>query len=327
MSWLLENWFGGKESLEQAREEIQRYAQKEVYLGVSGLENPEQSSTRMAPQDLFLSLYGPWDNKLEENEAEFLRFVHDELPPVVRDEVGIIPFFSTPTTKGYLVLTFIRNASKRDIAFYKLPLSLVDEKGEVVAKKTFDMLKYGSVGDKSSRPAEFLFSWDAFARMPEQDEQLFLRFDAPLRKKRTVSKQPTTLTPVEQAHYENMAARQQLTVQPGEVKLDPLDILPADEGALKVIVLFRNGLDKRVEFTEVPILLRDRDGAEVARVRFGLKNLHVDANSSLIWGFTIPNESITKPYVKAEECSAYIPDPKPEKIRRVRRTPRGGIVQ
>ncbi|UFJ40073.1 SLAP domain-containing protein [Brevibacillus humidisoli] len=326
MSWLLENWFGGKESLEQVREEIKDYAQKEVYLGVSGLENPEQSSNRVPPQELFLALHGPWEKKLEENEAEFLQFVHDELPPVVRDEVGIISFFAAPTTQGYLVLTFIRNAGKRDVAFYKLPLSLVNARGEVMAKKNFDMMKFGTVGDRTSRAADFLFRWEEFRQIPEQGEPLFLRFDAPLRKKTTTAVGPTdTMDPKALAHYEERSAEQQMSVVPGEVKLDALDILPADEGNWKVVVLFRNGLDKRLEFTEVPIQIRDQQGAEVATIRFGLKNLRVDPNSSLIWGFDIPAESINKPGVNPAECTAYIPDPEPKKSLRTKRRSRGMI--
>ena len=326
MSWLLENWFGGKESLDQVREEISGYVQKEVYLGVSGLENPEQSANRMAPQELFLALHGPWGKKLDENEAAFLQFVHDELPPVVRDEVGIISFFATSTREGYLVLTFIRNAGKRDIAFYKLPLSLVNEKGEVLAKKSFDMLKFGSVGDRSSRAADFLFRWEEFRRLPEPDEKLFLHFDAPLKKRiTTVAGPEDTLTAAELEHYKKLAVDQRLEVVPGEVKLDALDLLPADDGAWKVVALFRNGLNNRVEFTDVPIQIRDQQGKEVAVVRFGLKNLRVDPNSSLIWGFRIPPESVKKSRVDLSECTAYIADPESKKSLRGKRRSRGMV--
>lgn len=326
MSWLMENWFGEKNSLEQVREEIPQYIKNEVYLGVSGLENPEQSANRVAPKDLFLVLHGPWGKKLEENEAEFLQVVHDALPPVVRDEVGIIPFFTTPTQEGYLVLAFIRNASTRDIAFYKLPLSLVNEQGEVLAENVFDMKQFGSVGDMTSRTAEFLFAWKAFKRMPKEGEELSLRFDAPVRKRvTTVAGAEGTLTPEEREHYTKVAIERKLEVIPGQVKLDALDLLPANDGAWKVIALFRNGLEKHLEFTEVPIQLRDRQGKEVGVVRFGLKNLRVEPKSSLIWGFLIPSETVKKANVDLSECTAFIDDPVPKKSLRSKQRPRGMV--
>ncbi|WP_243014849.1 SLAP domain-containing protein, partial [Brevibacillus borstelensis] len=178
MSWLLENWFGSKESLEAVREEIQENLHKEIYLGVSGIENPEQSSNRVPSKELFLSLHGPWDT-LDEQEAELLRFVHDELPAVVRDEVGIFPFYTQVTQEGYLVLTYIRNSTQQSILLDRLRLNLVTPEGKVVATKSFEMMTFGPIGDESSRPCEFLFRWDEFDDLPEKEVPLTLGYQRP----------------------------------------------------------------------------------------------------------------------------------------------------
>ncbi|WP_019123235.1 SLAP domain-containing protein [Brevibacillus massiliensis] len=312
MSWLLENWFGSKESLDQVREDIREHAHKETYLGVSGIENPELSSNRVEPSELFLSLHGPWEDKLQDIEEELLQFIHDELPPIVRDEVGIIPFFTSVLPHGYLMLTFIRNASEEDILLNQLPLSLVTPDGEVVAQKTFDMLSFGSIGDYSSRPCEFVFRWEEFTKVPEQVVPLSLVFDAPPVRKAGGKDTPQDgLTSEEMTHYEKIA-KEQPAVPSGEVELKVLGIKPTEEGGLKVVVLFRNGLDKTLEFTEVPIIIRDKSGEEVARAHFGLKNLHVAAKDSRVWGFCVPADSLTKTDVNPEECTAFIPDAKPD---------------
>jgi SLAP domain-containing protein len=183
MSWLLENWFGTQESLEQVREEIREHLQKESYLGVSGLDHPEQSSNRVESKELDVIMTGPWENKLEELEEELLEYIHNELPPVVRDEVGILPFFTNVTAEGYLVLTFLRNACNRDILLQKLPLALATPDGEIVARKTFDMLPFGILGKFVSRPSEFLFRWNEFTRVPEEEVPLTLVFEGKPKKR------------------------------------------------------------------------------------------------------------------------------------------------
>lgn len=325
MSWLMENWFGSKSNLEEIKEELGNHLRKETYLGISGIENPEQSSTRLSAKELFLSLYGPWGDKLETMDAEFLQFIHDELPPVVRDEVGVIPFYTSVVTDGILVLAFIRNASRRDIAFYKLPLTLVTPQGEVVARRTFNMLKFGSVGSKTSRPCEFLFRWRDFVKIPEQDVPLSLVFDAAVQKvKPRQMRQTQVLTSDELSRYQQLAAEQP-PVPEGEVEIKVLDLTSADEGGLRVVVQFRNGLDKRLEFTEVPILIHDDSGDEVARVRFGLKNLHVDPHGDRIWGFHVPPGSIKKSDVDPAACTVFIPRAEPKKSRKVSGKSKGMI--
>lgn len=313
MSWLLENWFGSKESLEQVREDIHDHLHKELYLGVSGIDSPEQSSTRIASKELQLLMNGPWDNKLDETESELLQYIHDELPPVVRDEVGIVPFFTQVTAEGYLVLSYIRNASNRSVLLQKLPLSLVTADGEVVAKKTFDLMSFGSIGDLSSRPCEFIFRWNEFSKVPDQEVPLTLAYKKPDSKKSGVENDPNSgLSPEEIAHYKKEIAKT-TPVAEGQVDLQVLDIMAGEENGLKVVVMFRNGLAKRLEFTEVPIMVRDKSGVHVARVNFTLENMKVEANSSRIWAFDIPASSISKPVVDAADLTAFIPNARQQK--------------
>jgi SLAP domain-containing protein len=311
MSWLLENWFGSKESLEQVREEIHENLHKEFYLGVSGIDNPEQSSTRIPSKELHLSLHGPWD-QLSEAEAELLQYIHDELPAVVRDEVGIVPFFTQVTQEGYLVLTYIRNATKRDVLLQNLPLELVTPEGEVVARKSFDLISFGPIGDESSRPCEFLFRWDEFIKIPEKEVPLTLSFRRPVNKQAKETQTPQGgLSAEELERYRQKAA--EFAPEAGQVDLRVLDVIGTEDNGLRVVVLFRNGLDKRLEFTEVPIIVQDQAGDRVARVRFTLENMKVEAGSQRIWAFTIPSTSINKPNVDPAQCTVFIPQARQQK--------------
>ncbi|MGC5324904.1 SLAP domain-containing protein [Brevibacillus sp. SYSU BS000544] len=313
MSWLLENMFG-KENIDEVKDDVHTHLQAESYIGVSGIENPEQSSNRVPAKELFLSLHGDWEHRMQEPEIELLQFIHDALPPIVRDEVGIIPFFTNVLNEGYLVLTFVRNASNKDITFNKLPLSLVDPEGNVVASKTFDMITFGGIGDNCSRPCEFLFRWEEFSHIPKEEVPLRLTFNRPLKgAEQSAFDLRDGLTEVEKKKYEKIA-QEQITIN-GDVELRVLGIDQADEGGLRVVVLFQNGLDKSLEFTEVPIIIQTLQGEEIARVHYGLKNLQVAPNTSRLWGFHVPKENMRKANVKPEECKAVIPKARPENPR------------
>ncbi|GED33893.1 SLAP domain-containing protein [Brevibacillus centrosporus] len=305
MSWLLENWFGSKESLEQVREDIHEHLHKEFYLGISGIDNPEQSSTRIPSTELELVMNGPWDNRLEETEAELLQYIHDELPAVVRDEVGVVPFFTQVTDDGYLVLTYIRNATNRSVLLQKLPLTLITNEGEVVAKKTFDLIPAGPIGDLTSRPFEFLFRWDEFSKLPEQEVPLTLTYQKPAAPK-AVEEMTQGLTKEENEKYLKQA-KEHSPLAAGQVDLQVLDITKGEEDGLRVIVAFRNGLEKRLEFTEVPIIVNDEEGNNVARIQYTLANMKVEANSNRVWAFDIPSTSIKQDDYDVSKLTAVIP--------------------
>lgn len=315
MSWLLENWFGSKESLEDVKEDIQNHLHRESYIGISGIENPEQSSTRIPAKELDLTFVGPWAQNLDDAETELMQLIHDEMPSVVRDEFGVLPFFTNVLKEGYLVLSFIRNASNREVLLNKLPLALVTSDGTVVAKKTFDMLQFGPVADLSSRPCEFMFRWSEFSYIPEEEVPLSLVYLGKSKKdpnRAEQLQQASSLTAEEQEKYEKLAMTEH-PVAGGKVDLRVLEIMPGEEGGLKVIVLFSNGLEKRLEFTEVPIQIRDRQGNEVASMHYGMKNLRVDAKSTRIWAFYVPVDSLKTTEIAPEDLTAYIPEAKPEK--------------
>lgn len=304
MSWLLENWFGSKESLEQVREDIHEHLHKEFYLGVSGIDNPEQSSTRIASKELDLVINGPWDNNLEEAETELLQYIHDELPPVVRDEIGIFPFFSQVTDDGYVVLTYIRNATDRSVLLQKLPLTLITDEGEVVARKSFDLISAGPIGDLSSRPFEFLFRWNEFSKLPEQEVPLTLTYQKPT--KAEIGQELNKGLSKEEAE-KYLKQTETAPVKLGQVDLQVLDIMPGEDNGIKVVVAFRNGLEKRLEFTEVPIIVNDEQGNNVARVQYSLQNMKVEAKSNRVWAFEIPATSIKQENVDLTKLTATIP--------------------
>lgn len=309
MSWLLENWFGNKESLEQVREDVQEYLQTESYVGISGLEKPEESSNRIAPADLEMNLFGPWSGRLDEMDMDLLRFIHDQLPPIVRDEIGVMPFFTNALDEGYLVLAFIRNATERDVFMERLPLVLTTVDGEVVARKTFDMIQFGGLADMSSRPYDFFFRWDEFIKVPEQEVLLLLSVD---HEKQQQSKRAEELLEVkngltaeEESLFQAEAAKAPAA---GRVDLHVVGITNVEEGGIKVIVALGNGLGARVEITEVPIIVQDKAGNLVARVNYGLRNLWVEAGQNRLYGFYIPEDSLQQEKVDAHQCTAYIPE-------------------
>lgn len=307
MSWLLENWFRSEENLEKVREEINKIAHKEVYLGVSGMDRPELSFTKVESKELTMTLPASWENTLEEAEVDLLQFIHDELPPIVRDELGVIPFYTSVLSNGYLMLAFVRNSGIRRVGFKQLPLSLVTSEGEVIAHKVFEMEDFQNLPGMTSRPCELMFRWEDFARMPQENEELSLLFDAPVKKKEVKKNRLVReLSDEEMAYYEKVA-KEQPPVADGVVEATVLDMQVSPGGSVKVVVLFRNGLDENLEFNSVPILIHDQSGEEVARLQYKLKNLKVAARDNRIWGFFVPAESLKKFGVDPTVCTARVP--------------------
>ncbi|WP_232697856.1 SLAP domain-containing protein [Brevibacillus daliensis] len=316
MSYKLANLFGSTEGLDQARKDIHDHLQKEVYLGVSGLEQPELSSNRLSSKELEIYENSFWAKELDDVELEFLQMIHDELPSVVRDEIGVFPFFTNVLNDGFLVITFLRNATEKDIILNKLPLALVDAKGNVYARKTFELLAVGPVPKLSSRPLEFKFDWENFIEMPDEDTQLTMVYDndtvKQFKRDEELVEKHNGLTDEEEETY-TQKVEELFPIKKGQVELQAIDLVQVKDGGLKVIVAFMNGLEKRVEFTEVPVIICDEKGRQIANMHFGMQSLQVQPNNRRLWGFYIPVSSIEAKDMDVSKCKAYVPEARQDK--------------
>ncbi|ARU60501.1 hypothetical protein CBW65_04990 [Tumebacillus avium] len=99
------------------------------------------------------------EQQYSEAEKERMQEQLLSLPPLHIGEVNVVPFDTGMYQGGCFVRVFIRNAWEVDeeLTIEKMPLSLIDATGEIVARGTFTLKNFGSLRFGESRV--WTFAW------------------------------------------------------------------------------------------------------------------------------------------------------------------------
>lgn len=104
-----------------------------------------------------LDLHESWEKALPEEQKMKLHELFDTITPPKEGEVNFMGFQASQNEQRDLsVSVFIRNGSKKDIRFEKLPLSVKDASGEVIATGGFALEDF-EVKANTTKPWTFHF--------------------------------------------------------------------------------------------------------------------------------------------------------------------------
>lgn len=104
-----------------------------------------------------LDLHDSWEQALPEEQKQKLHEIFDKITPPKEGEINFMGFQASQNEQGDLsVSVFVRNGSKKDVKFEKLPLKVKDATGEVVATGGFTLEDF-EVKANTTRPWTFHF--------------------------------------------------------------------------------------------------------------------------------------------------------------------------
>lgn len=104
-----------------------------------------------------LELHESWEKALPEDQQQKLQEVFDKIDPPKEGEVNFMGFQAKQNDDGDLSISvFIRNGTKKDVTFQKLPLAVKDATGEEVATGGFALEDF-KVRANTTKPWTFHF--------------------------------------------------------------------------------------------------------------------------------------------------------------------------
>jgi len=95
--------------------------------------------------------------------------------------------------------------------------------------------------------------------------------------------------------------------KPGEVNFMGIQAQVDESGSLHTTLLIRNGSEKNVKFEQLPLIVEDASGDQVAKGTFQFEELEIKANTSKPWTFIFPKELVLKDDVDLSKWKVYPP--------------------
>lgn len=254
-----------------------------------------------------LSYHPDWHVGIEQNYV--YRFLNNECPPLKPNQISLAGIDLEKQENGSLKVTvFVRNSLNQAIRLGKTPLLLLDENGDMVAKKQFDLSVLGDIPARSSRPWVFAFAKrDVFSeRIPKENWTLAFELK---KDKHIVELEDSWEKSLAEEDKEKLRSFAASLTPPkdGEVNFMGIQAKQADNGDLRVVLLIRNGSNKNLSLEKLPLVVEDASGEVVAEGAFTLQPLQVKANTSKPWTFIFPKEMVLKRELDLTKWKAYPP--------------------
>lgn len=256
-----------------------------------------------------LSIHPEWQISKEDEYA--FRFLNMECPPLKANQLSLYGIHLIEESDNLFRITaFIRHSLQQPIALSETTLVLLNEKDEILGRKTFDLTEVGELPPQSARPWSFYFTEkDLFTTdLPREGWKLAFQLQPSTRKHslELASSWKQSLASAEKKKLRELVE----SLEPpkkGEVNFMGLQAKVSENGDLHVALLIRNGSEKNVSLEQLPLQIEDAAGDIVASGSFKLDDFSIRANTSKPWTFIFPAHLVVKKTPDFSRWRAYPP--------------------
>lgn len=244
------------------------------------------------------------ESGVQAEDRYYFQFLLNELQPLKRNQISISPIELRVEEQNIHAQLFFRQSLEKEVTLSSAELLLMNGGGQIQAAQTFDLSEVGQLPAESARPWIVTFTKDSLKVPVEQintsDWTVAFKLSTPHRLE--LSDEWETSLADEQKERLHQMVSGLTPPKPNEVNLMGLEAKQDDEGKLIVSILIRNGQEKNIEISQLPLTVIDATNQEIARGGFTLPPLLVKANTSKPWTFIFPKDMVS---VKNPDLSVW----------------------
>lgn len=235
------------------------------------------------------------ESGVQTEDRYYFQFLLNELQPLKRNQISISPIELRVEEQNIHAQLFFRQSLEKEVQLSSAELLLMNGEGQIQAAQTFDLSEVGQLPAESARPWIVTFTQDSLRVPVEQikptDWTVAFKLSSPHRLE--LSDEWETSLADEQKERLHQLVSGLTPPKANEVNLMGLEAKQDDEGKLIVSILIRNGQEKNIEISQLPLTVIDATNQEIARGGFTLPPLVVKANTSKPWTFIFPKEMVS----------------------------------
>ncbi|MBU3158312.1 SLAP domain-containing protein [Clostridium frigoris] len=241
-------------------------------------------------------------------QKEFIIEELNELPPLEDGQVSINGIYTFDMEDKIEVSVYIRNGSSKQINFHKVPLLIVNNNGDIIARQTVDMKEFGILKPFCARPYKVYFDKINMLVDVISSDDWKIQFGKAVSTVNTVKVQfegfPGEVHQELEGTFTKFLNKLPL-IKAGDVNIEVFKTLRCLDNSISIVFLIRNGCDTIVKLETLPIIIKDEDGEIVASGVFDIENVNVNPHKAKIYDFTITQEYIVKKDADINNCKVY----------------------
>lgn len=238
---------------------------------------------------LKLSLHPDEEALVSDIKKMMLEEELEEFDGIRENDVNIRTSYVFDDGENIEIGVFFRNATKDDLHFTTLPLTLVDENENILVSETFRLDSLGEVPAYSARPHKILFSK---ANMPENiniNKGCKIIFSEQIE---TLNIAHIEYEDIENIPFEmQMFLKQSLNTLPpiekGQVDLTTYEVYMEKDNKIKVTFLVRNGKNETFKVEKLPITIYDKNNKIIHTTTLEIDGIELNSNKAKLFSFII----------------------------------------
>ncbi|MBZ9636579.1 SLAP domain-containing protein [Clostridium sp. FP1] len=256
--------------------------------------------------DLHLNEYDK--GVMSDFQKDFLSEELAGMPPLEDGQVSINGVYTFDMGDKIEVSVYLRNGLANQINFHKVPLVIINQKGEVLAKQIMDMHDFGILPPFSARPYKVYFDKiNVFVDTIPMDDWK-IQFEKSISAIKTVKVELDEMPKNMDRDLKNSFIKflnKLPLIRSGDVNIEVFKTLRCMDNSISIVFLILNGYDKIVKLERLPILIVDEQGEVVAKGIFDIENINVNPHKAKIYDFTITEEYIVNKDYDISNCKVY----------------------
>ncbi|NRD77326.1 accessory Sec system S-layer assembly protein [Bacillus sp. BRMEA1] len=236
-----------------------------------------------------------WEMALK--ERYIYQYHHRKLAKIKEGQLSIAGIGFYEVNGEIAVEALIQNAVSRPITIHAVDLLLMDEEGNLAARKRFSLEHLGELPAFTTTPWRFLFFAEDRVTDAPVSNQWKIMFEL-----NTASNNETLdlelgweerLSGEKRLQMESMLARLP-KLGANEVNIAGVEVKFLDNQSLEAVLLIRNGTSQELQLKQLPLVVEDAAGDIVCKGTFELPPLLIKPQSAKPWAFVFPASLIAK---------------------------------
>ena len=269
-------------------------------------DNKIVSEKEVANIELHLNEYD--SAVMSDFQKEFLKEEIAQLPKLEDGQVSINGIYTFDMGDKIEVSVYLRNGLSNQINFDKVPLVIVNNNGDMLAKQIMDMKDFGILPPFSARPYKVYFDKENVLVDTISNDDFKIEFEKSITALNTVEVELENIPDNMEYELKNSFIKflgNLPLIKAGEVNIEVFKILRGMDNSISIVFMIRNGYEKTIKLEKLPIIIKDEQGKIIAKGIFDIENVSVNSHKARIYDFTITKEYILNKDFDISSCKVY----------------------
>lgn len=272
------------------------------------MNNDKKADSKGKEVDIELSLNNIDDIVMSDLHKDMIKEELSNLPPLKIGDVSINGIYTYDMGDKLEVSVYVRNGFSKQISLDIMPLVITNKKGDVLAKQTVDMKDLGIIPSMGGRPYKVYFDKKNIFVEKIQEDDWSIKFEKGIKALKTVNVKleelPKNLSFEMREYIMNHIKRLSL-VKEGDISLSTVKLSKNTDDSISIILMVRNGTDKRIKIEKLPISIKDNENNFVGGGLFNIDNIEVNPNKAKVYDFVLKPEKIVNKDADLSKCKVY----------------------